>query len=48
MIYSASPFAVVIFIMFVITVLGLSFYFARQTGSSKRLLYCGGEQFPGL
>ena len=42
MIYSASPFAIVVFIMFVLTVLGLSFYFARQTGSSKGYYTAGG------
>ena len=42
MIYSASPFAVVVFIIFVLTVLGLSFYFARQTGSSKGYYTAGG------
>lgn len=34
MIYTASPLAVVIFISFVALVLGISFYFARQTRSS--------------
>lgn len=42
MIYSASPFAIVVFTMFVLTVLGLSFYFARQTGSSKGYYTAGG------
>ena len=42
MIYSASPFAIAVFTMFVLTVLGLSFYFARQTGSSKGYYTAGG------
>lgn len=42
MIYSASPFAILVFTFFVLTVLGLSFYFARQTGSSKGYYTAGG------
>ena len=42
MIYTASPIAIGVFFFFVLTVLGLSFYFARQTGSSKGYYTAGG------
>ena len=42
MIYTASPLAIIVFLFFVLTVLGLSFYFARQTGSSKGYYTAGG------
>ena len=42
MIYTPSPLAVIIFIFFVLTVLGLSFYLARKTTSSKHYFAAGG------
>ncbi len=42
MIYAASPLAIVIFTIFVLAVLGISFYFARQTSSSKGYYTAGG------
>jgi len=42
MIYSASPFAIGIFIAFVFAVLGLSKYFAKKTQSSKGYYAAGG------
>jgi len=42
MIYEASTFAVVLFLVFVAIVLGLSFYFARKTKSSSSYFAAGG------
>jgi cation/acetate symporter len=42
MIYATSPIAVMIFIGFVILVLGLSFYFARKTSSAESYFAAGG------
>jgi len=42
MIYSASPLAVIIFFVFVAAVLGISFYFAKRTKSSKGYFAAGG------
>ena len=42
MIYTASPIAIGVFFFFVLMVLGLSFYFARQTSSSKGYYTAGG------
>ena len=42
MIYEASTFAIVIFIAFVVIVLGLSFYFARKTKSASGYFAAGG------
>ena len=42
MIYAASPFAIGIFIAFVLGVLGLSSYFAKKTQSSKGYYAAGG------
>jgi cation/acetate symporter len=43
MIYAASPFAIGIFIAFVLGVLGLSSYFAKKTQSSKGYYAAGGN-----
>lgn len=43
MIYSASPLAVIIFTSFVLLVLGISFYFAGRTKSSKQYFSAGGS-----
>ena len=43
MIYHASPIAVGLFIFFVLIVLGLSFFFARQTKSSAGFFAAGGK-----
>ncbi len=42
MIYEASTFAIVLFIFFVVIVLGLSFYFARKTKSASGYFAAGG------
>ncbi len=42
MIYNASPLAIVLFIVFVLFVLGLSFYFGRKTKSSAGYYAAGG------
>jgi len=42
MIYEASTFAVVLFVLFVAFVLGLSFYFGRKTKSSSGYFAAGG------
>lgn len=42
MIYAASPFAIGLFIAFVLSVLGISSYFARKTQSSKGYYAAGG------
>ncbi len=42
MTYSVSPFAIILFVFFVIVVLGLSFYFARKTKSSSSYFAAGG------
>ncbi len=42
MIYEASPFAVILFVIFVAFVLGLSFYFARKTKSAQNYFAAGG------
>ncbi len=42
MIYEASPFAIGLFIAFVLSVLGLSSYFAKKTQSSKGYYAAGG------
>src|SRR5210317_2046480 len=42
MIYEASAFAVVLFVLFVAFVLGLSFYFGRKTKSSEGYFAAGG------
>jgi len=43
MIYDISPIAIVIFIIFVLTVLGLSFYFARKSKSASGYYAAGGQ-----
>jgi len=43
MIYDASPIAVILFAVFVIIVLGLSFYFARKTKSAEGYFAAGGK-----
>jgi cation/acetate symporter len=43
MIYQVSPMAIVIFIVFVLAVLGLSFYFARKTKSASGYYAAGGQ-----
>ncbi|MFA5783134.1 MAG: hypothetical protein WC868_12780, partial [Bacteroidales bacterium] len=43
MIYDVSVFAILIFILFVILVLGLSFYFARKTKSASGYYAAGGN-----
>lgn len=43
MIYSASPLAVAIFLIFVLFVLGMSFYFAGRTKSTKDYYSAGGS-----
>jgi cation/acetate symporter len=43
MIYDASTFAIILFIFFVLSVLGISFYTARRTKSSKGYFAAGGE-----
>jgi cation/acetate symporter len=42
MIYEASAFAVILFVVFVAFVLGLSFYFARKTKSAQNYFAAGG------
>ncbi|MCK5742236.1 MAG: cation acetate symporter, partial [Chlorobi bacterium] len=42
MIYEASTFAVILFVVFVMFVLGLSFYFARKTKSAQSYFAAGG------
>lgn len=42
MIYSVSPFAIILFIVFVLIVLGLSYYFARKTKSASGYFAAGG------
>ncbi len=42
MIYEASTFAIILFIVFVVIVLGLSFYFARKTKSANSYFAAGG------
>ncbi|MCD4680662.1 MAG: cation acetate symporter [Bacteroidales bacterium] len=42
MIYEASTFAIILFIVFVVIVLGLSFYFARKTKSASSYFAAGG------
>ena len=46
MIYEASPFAIGLFIAFVLGVLGISSYFAKKTQSSKG--YYGEHFLPNL
>jgi cation/acetate symporter len=41
--YVASPWAIAIFLMFVATVLGISFYFSRRTTSSAGFFAAGGN-----
>lgn len=43
MIYNASPWAVIIFLVFVSIVLGISFHFARKTKSSASYFAAGGQ-----
>ena len=43
MIYEISPTAITIFLFFVLTVLGLSFYFARKTKSASGYYAAGGQ-----
>jgi len=43
MIYDVSPIAIVIFIFFVLAVLGLSFYFARKSKSASGYYAAGGQ-----
>jgi len=43
MIYQVSPIAIVIFIIFVLSVLGLSFYFARKAKSASGYYAAGGQ-----
>jgi cation/acetate symporter len=43
MIYQVSPIAIVIFISFVVAVLGLSFYFARKAKSASGYYAAGGQ-----
>lgn len=43
MIYTASPWAIVIFTAFVVTVLAISFYFANKTKSSSSYFAAGGS-----
>lgn len=43
MIYNASPWAVIIFLVFVSIVLGISFHFARKTKSSSSYFAAGGQ-----
>jgi len=43
MIYDVSIFAIIIFVVFVVVVLGLSFYFARKTKSSASYYAAGGS-----
>lgn len=43
MIYEASTFAIVLFLVFVAIVLGLSFYFARKTKSASSYFAAGGS-----
>ncbi len=43
MIYEASPIAVGLFIVFVLLVLGISFYFAKRTRDSKAYFAAGGK-----
>src|SRR5512145_2149335 len=43
MIYQVSPIAIVIFVGFVLAVLGLSFYFARQAKSASGYYAAGGQ-----
>ena len=43
MIYTASPWAVIIFLVFVSIVLGISFHFARKTKSSSSYFAAGGQ-----
>src|SRR3989339_962130 len=43
MIYEASTCAVVLFLVFVVLVLGLSFYFARKTKTSSGYFAAGGS-----
>ncbi len=43
MIYQVSPIAIVIFIIFVLAVLGLSFYFARKAKSASGYYAAGGQ-----
>jgi cation/acetate symporter len=43
MIYSVSPSAIVIFVIFVMSVLGLSFYFARKSKSASGYYAAGGN-----
>ena len=42
MIYEVSTFAIVLFVIFVLFVLGLSFYFARKTKSASGYFAAGG------
>ncbi len=42
MIYEASPIAVILFVVFVLFVLGLSFYYARKTQSAEGYFAAGG------
>ena len=43
MIYTVSPSAIVIFVIFVLSVLGLSFYFARKSSSAAGYYAAGGN-----
>lgn len=43
MIYQVSPIAIVIFVLFVLAVLGLSFYFARKAKSASGYYAAGGQ-----
>lgn len=43
MIYEISPLAIVLFVVFVLFVLGLSFYFARKTKSASSYFAAGGN-----
>ncbi|MBI4845612.1 MAG: cation acetate symporter [Candidatus Omnitrophica bacterium] len=41
--YQASPWAIALFVIFVISVLGISYYFARRTKSAKGFFAAGGN-----
>ena len=43
MIYDASPIAIIMFVVFVLFVLGISFYFARRTREAKGYFAAGGN-----
>ncbi len=43
MTYEVSPFAIILFVVFVLFVLGISFYFAAKTKSSASYFAAGGS-----